>query len=490
LWYMDIYLAFARSLHDLCMIFTCFGICSQDSLLFCLDRVQKRVYTVFKKCCEQQVQEESDRMVRKELVKARLFAGLSQEKVAEHIGVTRNTISQWERGVQDPYPVYVHSLCKLFGKSPQELEIDSRWKKLDQLEGVETQQDGSADAPSLSVVPSHMPHREDLFNSDDLYERVRYALRKPSVVDDIALEHLESVTHDCWKMMPVVGGVVSHHSRKYVLDRLNTVTRLLEGSQPILIHEQLCSIAGKLSLIIANISSNIRDYKTAKIYYEIAIEAAQEARNIPLQAVSLVRLSFNSTRADRPDESLPLVQEANYLVTHCGQHATITTRSWIAAALAEVFANLKNAKACFEALAQSELQVPYPAVEEDPYYTTFSTFLLAGYKGTCYVLLRQPKNAEKVLGEALKQLPVSSTYQKGYILSDLAQSYIQQGKLEEMYDCANNALAIAVQTNAPEIFLRVCKLRNDFGEWASTLHVKNLETQIHYLEPQFYNRTE
>lgn len=427
-----------------------------------------------------EVYEVRKRMKRKALVKARLSMGLSQEKLAERIGVTRNTISEWERGIQNPYPLHVHALCMLFGQSAQELAIDARWRELEQGEMTE------AGLPLDVEEAGYAQHSGDLFLAE-LHERLRYALKKPSAVDDVMLAHLESIANDCWRMVPVVAGVVSHHSRGYVLEHLSTVTRLLESSHLTSTHQRLCSIAGNLSLITANISSNMQDYSPAKTYYELAIEAAQEANNIPLQAVSLVRFSFNSTRHDRPDVALPLVQEAMHLLTKGDQQATRRTRSWVAAALAEVYAHVKNAQECFEALEQSELQIDSTIWEDDLYHTTFSSSLLAGYKGACYALLCLPEEAEKILRSALKQF-ASSPYQKGYILSDLASSCIQQGRVEEMYVYASDALTVAVQTKAPEIFQRVLTLRNNFVSWASTSYVKNLETQMHDLELQFNSR--
>jgi DNA-binding XRE family transcriptional regulator len=52
--------------------------------------------------------------------------GWTQEEMAEKIGVSRNTMSDWENGKADPYPTHVHALCKVFGKSAEELDLISR----------------------------------------------------------------------------------------------------------------------------------------------------------------------------------------------------------------------------------------------------------------------------------------------------------------------------------------------------------------------------
>ena len=54
-------------------------------------------------------------MKRTKLQKARYRKGLSQEALAEEIGVSRNEVSQWENGHRTPYPLYVGKLCNFFG---------------------------------------------------------------------------------------------------------------------------------------------------------------------------------------------------------------------------------------------------------------------------------------------------------------------------------------------------------------------------------------
>lgn len=52
---------------------------------------------------------------------------MTQEFVAEHLGVSRQAVSKWENGTSDPSTANLLALAKLFGVSPQELlqQIDS-----------------------------------------------------------------------------------------------------------------------------------------------------------------------------------------------------------------------------------------------------------------------------------------------------------------------------------------------------------------------------
>ncbi len=60
-----------------------------------------------------------------EAIKAnRLRCQMTQEFVAETIGVSRQAVSKWERGSSDPSTSNLIALAKLFGISPEELLRD------------------------------------------------------------------------------------------------------------------------------------------------------------------------------------------------------------------------------------------------------------------------------------------------------------------------------------------------------------------------------
>ena len=60
-----------------------------------------------------------------EAIKAnRLRCQMTQEFVAETIGVSRQAVSKWESGASDPSTSNLIALAKLFGISPEELVHD------------------------------------------------------------------------------------------------------------------------------------------------------------------------------------------------------------------------------------------------------------------------------------------------------------------------------------------------------------------------------
>jgi CRISPR-associated endonuclease Cas3-HD len=95
-------------------------------------------------------------MERTKLATARYEKGWSQEEVAERVGVTRNTFSKWERGIVAPYPIHVHRLCEVYGKSASELDLAYKDKKSAQEDEmarvVETQTDLQENIPNMPVI--------------------------------------------------------------------------------------------------------------------------------------------------------------------------------------------------------------------------------------------------------------------------------------------------------------------------------------------------
>src|SRR5215469_11690888 len=66
----------------------------------------------------------SDGQPRLKLTQARMKREWSQQDVANLIGTTGLNVSRWERGITRPGPYFRAKLCELFGKSPQELDLE------------------------------------------------------------------------------------------------------------------------------------------------------------------------------------------------------------------------------------------------------------------------------------------------------------------------------------------------------------------------------
>ena len=64
---------------------------------------------------------ESARSLGEVLKKHRTASKMTQEFVAETLGVSRQAVSKWESGASDPSTTNLMALAKLFGMTPEEL---------------------------------------------------------------------------------------------------------------------------------------------------------------------------------------------------------------------------------------------------------------------------------------------------------------------------------------------------------------------------------
>ncbi len=329
---------------------------------------------------------------------------------------------------------------------------------------------------SLGIVSGAFVAPVQTILNPDPWERFSKALKQPSTIDQTTLNHLEMLAKNSWQLIPDVTGVVSSELRDYSVNHLLSVTELLEGPLTDSTRKRLSSVGGEFSMIAASMSANLRDFNAAQSYYHASIEAAREASNHQLEAVGLASLAIRLTHLDQADKALPLVQEARLLTTHSG---TSTTRTWLAAVEAEVQANLQNYTDCFKALDDAERVPEQYVVSEDPYLTTFSPSLYAGYRGVCHMKFGEPEAAYKVLREALNHLSTPSISRRCYILTDIASACIERKEIEEACAYARQALMLTIQAKSPALWQRINDIRQQLEPWKDIQEVKNFTAQLH-----------
>ena len=269
----------------------------------------------------------------------------------------------------------------------------------------------------------------------ELLERFLRALKKPSTIDGTMLTYLEKRTEDYWYDRHTVS-LTSHHLIEYVVEHFQKVTSLLE--EPLLpsVRSRLCSIAGGIALLVGELLFDMKCYAQARAYYTVAVEAAQEADNQALEAVSWGRMSFTWTYEGNPQAALVCVREAR----HGGARSVNTTlRAWLAGVEAEIQANLHERYATLKALEEAEIGELRDR-PQDSYWIHFDSSLLAGYRGVSLLRLYRPEDpqtasflsdAQHVLTKAIDVLDPSLARRKPNLLADLASTFMYQKEVEE-----------------------------------------------------------
>lgn len=325
---------------------------------------------------------------------------------------------------------------------------------------------------SIAGMALTTPH-EQIFSSDP-WERLSHALHKPHSTDEETLIHLEALTDTLWELYR--SALAKVHLLSSVVGHLQTVTQLLQSSQPTSVQQRLCSIVSNTAQIVGEIYFDMNNCAAAEAYYTLAIEAAQEAKNDALWALALGRKGFLPIYNGQFEKALPVLQKASTLAK---QTTTGQSKSWLVTMKAEALAHLHRKSDCFAALDQANAFLTLDATTgSDVYWTGFNETTLAGYKGVCYTLLHMPDAAQSVLRTSLAALPPGPTRRKSIVLTDLALTYVQQEEIEEACRIAMESLEIAAQAKSTRALQRLRTLQAELKPWRDHASVRRLEKQL------------
>jgi len=154
-------------------------------------------------------------MKRTKLAEARYSKGWSQEEASEQVGVTRSTFSLWESGKLTPYPIHVHRLCEIFGKTAEELDLVQKSQEVGMTEVSEAilDQDALMRNKNRDGTISNLSRRETILRvlgfagavavapmEYDLWERLSQAASQPSALNTMTLHRLEHLIIQGWEL--------------------------------------------------------------------------------------------------------------------------------------------------------------------------------------------------------------------------------------------------------------------------------------------------
>jgi len=272
-----------------------------------------------------------------------------------------------------------------------------------------------------------------------------------------------------------------------VSGHLMTVTRLLKTHQSVAVQFRLCSIVSNTAQMLGEIYYDMGKIEDAKSYYRLAIRAADEVDNHALKAIALGREGFLPIYLGKPHDSLPLLKEAYTLAENS---TTEQTKAWIAMMEAEALARIAGKKeACLSTLKKVE-DVFYEenaVIEEAPNkddrkWTGFNQPTLIGYKGTCFLHLRQPEEARSMLLITLDTLPPGPTRRRSLVLTDLASFYVQSQEIEEACNTATQALVYTAQSKSPRSLQRLRHFQKTLQPWRDLACVRRFANTMKVLE--------
>lgn len=297
-------------------------------------------------------------MKRIHLTAARIAKGWSQEEAAGRLGVTRNTLSAWERGLSDPYPVHVHALCEVFTMSAEELDL-------------------TMDIQSVVLPADHL------------------------WADDLLMVYTQGIAA-CWDLY--FGG--SPHQVEAILPLYMRQTQQLAG-QPSLLQNAAARLASLTQQLACELFTDREDFGAAEATGKAAFLYAQSANDANLQVASLIHLAslgFHRAVAAKGTiherkQSLAALRSFEHAVSLLGDQVTPLLRGRTYAGIAEVYAMRGQLQEAMTAMGLAYAHFPDKPEEDAAYpYLRASRYSLYVFgDAQSRLFLGQPKEANAAL---------------------------------------------------------------------------------------------
>ncbi|MFC7244283.1 helix-turn-helix transcriptional regulator [Catellatospora aurea] len=342
------------------------------------------------------------------LSQRRKAVGLSQEKLAENLGVDRSTVVRWEAGDTTPQPWHRPQLARALKITVEHLDVLLV---------------GHAEA-----APPHD-------------ERLKYALAHPSAVDTViaaGLRHQTQKLDRQYDELPSSALLAPagqlHGQAVYLRSRASSAAA----------RDDLWAAEAESALLMGQLTwdaSYRRDHPGADTYFDQAIAAAGHAGIVVVAAHAELRKSYValSGRKD-PRGGLALAQRA---ADSAKGHSTVLA-GMATLHVGEAHAMLGDARGCEVALHRAERLLDEVRPEE-PAAALFCRSTHGRIAGSSYLRLGLLSRAEPTLrsSHTLMNHQRKST---AIVLGNLSLACIRQRKLDEAVSHLHQAIAVLERT--------------------------------------------
>jgi transcriptional regulator with XRE-family HTH domain len=328
---------------------------------------------------------------RRRLAQRRKAVGLSQEGLAEVMGVDRSTVVRWERADTEPQPWHRPKLARALKVSVEELA-------------------------ALLADVGEAPGRPD--------ERMDYVLKHPGSVDLVTVALLRKQ--------------LQRLDEQY--DRMPSTLLLAEAGQlygqTVFLREHAGNVVRR-ELLAAEVesatlmgqlvwdASQRRDHQTANHFFDRAIAAAMRRRDAIGEAHAELRKSYVALYGmGDPQAGLVLAHRA-VVAAERDSHVLAGLAMLHAG---EAYAMLGDASSCVQALGNAEERFERIGAD-DPAGVLFSPSQHGRLAGSCFLFLDRPDKAEPIL-DAARQLLKDQKKSTAIVLGNLALAGIRQRSVD------------------------------------------------------------
>jgi tetratricopeptide (TPR) repeat protein len=395
-------------------------------------------------------------------------------------------VAKWELGHKQPGRLYRLLLCVLFDLPAEQLGF------LEPEEAVH----GRADADEYTATMRDLQGWIDALSRAEFADnasalmataiqgswsiapqpspQVRVAVREPRQLTSSLLDELDGLAEVYRRLDRQLGAPTIHEDVTRHLLRLN---RLREASMTPASRDRLTVLAGEVASLAGWQAVDMGLPTAAWSLFNVATRAAKEANDRGLHAFTVAVTSYVPMLFGKERAAPLLVSTARRLA---GDRVSPTLRAWLAAVDAEAHATVGDVAATYRALDHAEALLAAASPGESPRWLAYldpANFLR--WKGRCLVHLRQARQAQPMLEQALIQADGTFVRGRSGSLVDLATAYVQQEDIDEGCRLFQEALRLAHATRSTRHLRRVVSVRHQLLEpWRGHPAVAGLDAQL------------
>ncbi|MGH3947522.1 MAG: helix-turn-helix domain-containing protein [Pseudonocardiaceae bacterium] len=467
------------------------------------------------------------------LIYQRKTVGLTQEQLAELLGVDRSTVIRWERGETWPQPWQRPRLAGILQVTNEELHDILLNQPVTPMKEKPLPVSDTLPSFALPVHPSNelavpllrqlstlvsaswqvdqtprqreaaygqlvqvlvawadcMKRREvlqilssaasaaaaaplfDTLDSDE-QERLALAIQTPRRVDNHVIDHIEEVLYHCMRQDDALGPQAALDT---VLAQ-RSLARVMLIECPSEHRARLLSVYANLSAYAGWLAFDLNDFDGASYYYEAARTDAHEAHDAELGALILCNMSHLATWRGRARVGIDHAVAAQVWARKTGN---VALQAYACDRAARAFALDKQQSACFDEIdnAQAQLAAVESSLGNSLMYF-YNDGLLANTKSLCLLALGDAKRAIAHAKRSLNLIDTSFVRNRAFSTLYLARAYIQEKKIDNAAALIGEAADLTMRNRSARLVDTVRSARSDVQPWVGTRTVAALDERL------------
>jgi transcriptional regulator with XRE-family HTH domain len=312
------------------------------------------------------------------------------------------------------------------------------------------------------------------FLTQPLQGRLGAVLDDPSRLDRATLQGLARAVV---ALQQLSGGAVPFIRVKMALwPILEVFSRLLQGSQPSAIRQELCIVAARCFSLAARLSFELHDYPNASALYDEALVAADELHDSWVGASTLASRSMVTLYGTGDlNKAIAVATQATERSLAGSSYAVraraFAVRAEMAARAGDRLTSLRTLR-----LSRAHLDLNH---ETDPTEGSFSQARLRGFEGICHVRLGLVSDGDQELQQAAAGLDETrDSVQKSIIMADLALARIRTGDPEAASETLRQSIDLVATTRGRVGTQRIYHVRRELDRWHGEPFIAELDRHL------------